>query len=115
MAKKTKKLTAKRQVFLDALKIIEAHQRDDGIDFCAAADDLAKLLDKAPHSGWLAEEWAICSALFASEAVELPEAEVDRIHEHCTGGEMFLVAYFLGLRSALRKQEVFLQKQRSTP
>lgn len=106
MAKKRKKLTAKRRVFLDALKIIRAHQRDGEIDFSATADDLAKLLDKAPHSGWLAEEWAICSALWASEIpVELPE--VDRIHEHCKGGELFLVAYFLGLRSAMRNQNVF--------
>jgi hypothetical protein len=106
MAKAKDKVTAKRKVFLKALKIIKAHQRDDGINFCAAADDLEKLLDNAPHSGWLAEEWAICSALWASEMpVELPE--VDRIHEHCKGGEMFLVAYLLGLRSALRRQDVF--------
>lgn len=102
MAKANKKVSAKRQVFIDALKIIKDHQRDNGIDFSAAADDLASLLDKAPHSGWLAEEWAICSALWASEIpAELPE--VDHIHEHCRGGELFLVAYLLGFRSAVRK------------
>jgi hypothetical protein len=106
MAKAKNKVTAKRKVFLEALKIIKAHQRDDGINFSAAADDLEKLLDNAPRSGWLAEEWAICSALWASELpADLPE--VDFIHEHCRGGEMFLVAYFLGLRSALRHQDVF--------
>jgi|688.fasta_scaffold104556_2 hypothetical protein len=106
MANTKNKVTAKRKVFLEALKIIKAHQRDDGIDFSKAADDLQKLLNNAPHSGWLAEEWAICSALWASELpANLPE--MDLIHEHCKGGEMFLVAYFLGLRSALRHQDVF--------
>lgn len=106
MAKAKDKVTAKRKVFLKAIEIIKSHQRDDGINFSAAADALVKLLDDAPRSGWLAEEWAICSALWASEIpVELPE--VDHIHEHCKGGELFLVAYFLGLRSALRHQDIF--------
>lgn len=105
MAKAKHKATAKRKVFLEALKIIQAHEGgDDGINFCAAADDLQKLLNEAPHSGWLAEEWSICSALWASQQSMLDE--VDSIHEHCKGAQMFLVAYFLGLRSALRLKDV---------
>ena len=103
MAKAKKPVTAKRQVFLDALKIIKRHKRLDGIDFSKAADELLPLLGNAPRSGWLAEEWAICSALWASEIpVETPD--VEHIHEHCKGGELFLVAYRLGVLSALRKQ-----------
>ena len=98
----TTNVTAKRKVFLKALKIIKAHQQADEIDCFAAVDDLELLLDDAPRSGWLAEEWAICSALWASEDPGHPE--VDDIHEHCKGGELFLVAYFLGRRSALRRQ-----------
>lgn len=106
MAKTKHKVTTKRKVFLKALKIIKAHQRDDGINFIAAATDLEKLLGDAPRSGWLAEEWAICSALWASEIpVELPE--VGHIHETCKGGELFLVAFFLGLRCGIRGRDIF--------
>ena len=95
MAKTKKTKTAKREVFLDALKIIKSHDRKDGIDFLALADQLAGLLDKAPRSGWLAEEWAICSALWASET-PYEQPDIANVHEHCKGGEIFLVAYYLG-------------------
>jgi len=104
MAKKAKRLTAKRQVFLDALHIIKNHDRKGGINFLKLADDLTLLLDKAPKSGWMAEEWAICSALWASECpVEVPQ-DIDKVHEHCKGGELFMVAYMLGWTHAMSKR-----------
>jgi hypothetical protein len=103
MAKAKKPVTAKRQVFLDALRIIKKYERPDGCNFLEAAEELLPLLENAPRSGWLAEEWAICSALWASEIpVETPD--VEHIHEHCKGGELFLVAYRLGVLSTLRKK-----------
>jgi hypothetical protein len=102
-AKTKKQITAKRKVFLQALEIIQSTPLEDGsIDFMKLADKLSPLLDNAPKSGWLAEEWAICSALWASEMPSWLD-DVDRINEHCKGGERFLVAYFLGLRNGLRK------------
>jgi hypothetical protein len=103
VAKAKKLVTAKRQVFLDALAIIRKHGQDNDIDFLKASSELLKLVGNAPRSGWLAEEWAICSALWASQLpTELPE--IERIHEHCVGGQMFLVAYRLGVLSAQRNQ-----------
>jgi hypothetical protein len=104
MAKKAKRLTAKRQVFLDALHIINNYDRTDGIDFLKLADDLTVLLDKAPKSGWMAAEWAICSALWASDCpAEVPQ-DIDKVHEHCKGGELFMVAYMLGWIHAMSKR-----------
>jgi hypothetical protein len=105
MAKKAKRLTAKRQVFLDALEIIKNYDRKGGIDFLKLADALTVLLDKAPKSGWLAEEWAICSALWASE-IPYETPDIDKVHEHCKGGELFMVAYYLGWLHAIRKLSV---------
>lgn len=103
-SKKQKPVTAKRLVFQQALKVIRKHVGKDGeIDFSNAADELTLLLDKAPRSGWLAEEWAICSALWAN-AVYFGEAVPEEVDEHCKGGELFLVAYFLGLRSSIRNR-----------
>lgn len=100
---KASKITAKRQVFLDALQIIKKHQRDNETCFLKAAEELSKLLGNAPRSGWLAEEWAICSALWVSEMPGFHQ-DLDQIHEQCKGGELFLVAYRLGVISALKKQ-----------
>ena len=104
-AKKTQAATAKRRIFLKSLPIIRKWMRPGGgINFMKAAEALHAISDQAPRSGWIAEPWAICSALWASE-IPSEQPEVDHIHEHCKGGELFLVAYFLGRYDVIRLHE----------
>lgn len=107
---RTKTRTSARDVFLRAAKVIKKHEQADGVDWYAAARDLQQLLKASCGHNATRASWAICSALWA-ESMSQFGPELDDIHENCRGGELFLVAYFLGRFDAAETAERLRNKK----
>jgi hypothetical protein len=103
--RKVRQITAKRKAFLEAARVLQEHITEEGkvrSYIGNVAESLLPISESVKKSGWLAGPWAVCSALyFMSEPSDL--RDLDKCHEECVGGELFLVAYFLGRLSVLNK------------
>ena len=100
---KTRRLTAKRKAFLDALSVLCEHFDDDGFvksdsDSHQIADLIVELFDKwkKPAKLDLCTFATVCgSALWLLNQTK-SERNIDDCSETCVGAEIFEAAFFAG-------------------
>jgi hypothetical protein len=102
--KKVSRLTKKRRLFVEAVKMLQVFFGEDGLlgeqHFAEEVSLELERLWLKPQSGWkkirLSEfQEAICSALYFMHSAQ-DVSELDEVHESCAGGEVFSVAFELG-------------------